>query len=161
MNRISYHKAKKERLKHYFTWEKCKHWHVSPRFVTNKRCIECHDTHRAEWKASRIFTAFMLYWGQCQNCWIWDWTLLNFHHRKGHWEERESLTQTCKSIIKAWRVQRHLYQLLCANCHIKADLRDGTNVRGKRLQHIQKKMGWFPQEKEYNIITRFIKNFLN
>lgn len=157
---ISHKQAKKEGLKHFFTGEPCKHWHVSPRFVTSQRCLDCHGIWMDATRSTKILTAFTLYWWCCQNCWEPDWTVLSFHHRKWHDGQREKLSAACRNIIKAWRIQKHLYQLLCANCHIRADLRDGTNVRGKKLREIQQKNWYFPKKK-YTKIELFMLKLIN
>jgi len=137
---ISHNQAKRKGLKHYFTGDPCKRWHVSIRFVTSKRCKDCQVNNNKQTSKVVIEQAITMYGWCCQNCGNKDWTLLCFHHRKWIDWDRDNFTQTCREILSYNSVQKDLFQLLCANCHIKADLRDWTNIRGKRLNEIQKRL---------------------
>ena len=87
-----------------------------------------------------IHEAIKMYNYQCQDCGETDWTLLNFHHTQGRSirSKNDSLTEISKRIYNAGEPLNE-YQLLCCNCHRRADIRDGTNNAGIKLKQLQEK----------------------
>ena len=82
---------------------------------------------RAQLKA--LLNAYLTYGFGCQECGEDNPRLLSFHHIEGR--ENEYKDQIFR-IIRA-RGKLSEVELLCANCHILADIRDGTNTKGIRI----------------------------
>lgn len=71
--------------------------------------------------------ALTVYGGKCENCNIDDIYVLQFHHKNGnspHDGKREKTRELYARIIRDGRLKD--IQLLCANHHILANIRDGT-----------------------------------
>ncbi len=76
--------------------------------------------------------ALHIYDWKCQECGIDCIIVLQWHHIDGN---NEFTRKTLTDIIKANKKLDNV-QLLCANCHILADLRDGTSNRNLGLLEI-------------------------
>lgn len=46
--------ARKRGVARYFTGEACKYGHVSERFVSNRRCVACHDAFKSAWRKTHL-----------------------------------------------------------------------------------------------------------
>ena len=73
-----------------------------------------------------------IYGNKCHDCGNEDIRVLEFHHtiRNSNYKQPR-VHQDIRNIANSG-VQDPTIQLLCANCHILADHRDGTNNRASR-----------------------------
>lgn len=84
--------------------------------------------YQREWqrkfKLRHKLEVFDIYNNKCNNCGETRKILLQFHHTKGK-KNKETLTVLSRRIAKANKKVDDI-ELLCANCHILANIRDGT-----------------------------------
>lgn len=80
---------------------------------------------------SQYIKAVKIYGSKCQECSNEDIRLFQFHHKYGKSGKgkREHTHAVISRIIR--KGKQVDIELLCANCHILADLRDGTYIRVK------------------------------
>ncbi len=80
-----------------------------------------------------------IYNWECQNCKHDDIRTFEIHHVNGDRGNKGTVTYL-REIRDAGKMLEHL-ELLCRNCHILADLRDGTCLRGRVLDRIFEERG--------------------
>lgn len=88
--------------------------------------------------AKNFYKATKIYGFKCQNCGNKDFRLFEFHHVNGQETKiNEDYSSITRRIIKANKKLTDL-QLLCANCHKLANLRDGTwsNNKNKIIEEL-------------------------
>ncbi len=86
---------------------------------------------RRESDRKRNLKAMSVYGNKCGACDNNNLILLQWHHRNGN-VPRERTRAVIRQVIEQGRLDR--YELLCSNCHILADIRDDTNIRGKKYE---------------------------
>ena len=76
--------------------------------------------------------ALLIYGLKCQVCGCLDIRLLHFHHRK-RTKTRDGNGAITRRIISSGKQDKNI-MLVCANCHIKQNLIDGTSRNGLRTK---------------------------
>jgi len=72
---------------------------------------------------------------ECQICGYSDARCLQFHHINGDGHSVSRRNEVVAKILKA-REPLDDVMLLCANCHIIQDLKDGTSKRGSAIHRV-------------------------
>ncbi len=80
-------------------------------------------------KKERYFISLRVYGNKCQECGHNNIIHLEFHHKIGGMNEKHDALLKRISIYG----KQNDIELLCANCHINADIRDKTNNKGSFL----------------------------
>lgn len=80
------------------------------------------------------YKAFQIYGCACQNCGNSDPATFAWHHRI-RLRPKETQGAVLKHIVDNNAILEHIL-LLCSNCHIKQDIIDGTNKKGKLLLEV-------------------------
>jgi len=107
-------------------------------YLKNKETINVRNRKN---RVKKIINLFSLYGGRCQHCEEGDWVILEIHHRLGKNKIPQQSADTIYSYIMKDPIYRKpQFQLLCANCHIKANLVDGTNRLGSVYREAQEAM---------------------
>ena len=78
---------------------------------------------------SLIKATYKIYGNDCDHCGNNDLRVLEWHHRKGSRGCKIRIYRT----IPAYQKRFDDIELLCSNCHIIADLKDGTSARGNKI----------------------------
>ena len=86
-------------------------------------CKDCRSKKTNNARLNRSLKALYIYNMKCGNCGMNNILLLSFHNSKGT-ESNEKITNM---ILKEGKMDN--IELLCANCHILADIRDGTDKK--------------------------------
>lgn len=95
----------------------------NPNYRKNRKRYDKYNPDEARINRERIrFRALLIYGSKCQECKNSDERLLQIHHKNGKGEEKSR--ETYRRIEKSGH-QEDL-ELLCSNCHILANIRDGT-----------------------------------
>lgn len=83
---------------------------------------------------NKLRKALEIYNNKCQECGVDNIIILQFHHIKGRGNEQTA--SVIGRIVKENGVLSDI-DLLCANCHILADIRDKTGVKGLALTRLR------------------------
>jgi hypothetical protein len=81
-----------------------------------------------KYRTKLLAKALVIYSSKCQDCNNEDYRVLQFHHVNGN-KQKENKISVLRRIVNANIIIEDI-RLLCANCHIIADLNDGTSQRG-------------------------------
>ena len=110
-------------------------WNIKNRDRLRPIRKEYFVTHRAEFnEATKKFNrnyikrALLIYGAKCQVCGCLDTRLLQFHHRKPNIIKEWSL-EVARRIVISGKQDKNI-MVVCANCHIKQNIVDGTSKIG-------------------------------
>ena len=90
--------------------------------------------HTRKYQERRILQAIDIYGERCQMCGNDNPVLFQFHHINGKRVPRKDRQNMAVRAIITAGEQLPDIQMLCSNCHIIADLEDGTNTRGRLIR---------------------------
>jgi len=102
-------------------------------------CKICRNNRGRKHYKKIMTDALRIYNFKCQNCGNGDIVVLQFHHIKGQDKLYTRGQTTFRYIIKKNRMVSEI-ELLCANCHVHADIRDGTSAKFEVRKEIQEEI---------------------
>jgi hypothetical protein len=96
-------------------YEKYKQWLQTEKGYNSKR----------KSRAKKFLKAYIIYGMNCDHCGEKDFRLFEFHHKNGNPGRKEDHTSLLGRIIRNKKPLSDI-ELLCSNCHILANIKNGT-----------------------------------
>ena len=133
-----YHKKYYIENKEKWTGESGYNKKETVKYTTDEEYKTKRDLWRRKSKMKFLRLALQVYGNRCQECGHTDIRVLEWHHTANDPDKNSTAGRQYADISTVAQSGRKIkgFQLLCANCHILADHRDGTSVRGKMLKEI-------------------------
>lgn len=132
------HKWERENIEHLKTY-KSNYWQQNKKRITKERKIKranmkkqdriAEKQYTRKWQQKQQHLALSIYNNECSTCGEKDRYCLQWHHRKGRRKKDEVGYKVARNIVKLGHKNSDI-MLLCANCHIKQDAKDGTRCYG-------------------------------